>query len=109
MSKDSFALSKEKHKVLIAGLEKFMTEDQPYLNPELTMSQLAEGMKLPRHYITELLRVELKKNFFMMVNDYRVEAVKVMLQNPQNVNMSLFAIALECGFNSKSSFNALFK
>ncbi|MDZ7607048.1 MAG: helix-turn-helix domain-containing protein [Cyclobacteriaceae bacterium] len=108
-SKDNIVLSKEKRRALIASLEKFMTEERPYLNPELTMSELAEGMKLPRHYITEILKVEMNKNFFVMVNDYRVEAVKHMLQNPQSANMSLLTIALECGFNSKSSFNALFK
>lgn len=108
-SDGALVLTKEKRNALISRLEQYMQEERPYLNPELTMSQLAEGMKMPRHYITELLRVELKKNFFMIVNDYRVEAVKVMLQNPRNTNTSLFAIALECGFNSKSSFNALFK
>jgi AraC-like DNA-binding protein len=47
------------------------------------MSQLAEGMKLSRHYITKMLRGELKKNFFVMVNDYRMEEVKQMLQESQ--------------------------
>ncbi len=108
-SKDTLALPKEKRRMLITRLEKYMTEEHPYLNPELTMSQLAEGMKLPRHYITEILREEMNKNFFVMVNDYRVEAVKLLLQDYQCEHKSLLSIALECGFNSKSSFNALFK
>jgi AraC-like DNA-binding protein len=73
------------------------------------MSQLAEGMKLPRHYLTEILREELHKNFFLLINDYRVKEVEKMLQDEENAGMSLLSIALDCGFNSKSSFNALFK
>jgi len=38
-----------------------------------------------------------------------VEAFKEKIVNPKYGNYSILGIALECGFNSKSAFNRIFK
>ena len=43
------------------------------------------------------------------MNEYRVEEFKRQIQNPQNKHLTLLAVALDCGFNSKSTFNRAFK
>ncbi|NRS93879.1 AraC-like DNA-binding protein [Chryseobacterium sp. 16F] len=48
-------------------------------------------------------------NFQDFVNNYRVEEFVKRLKNDQNKQFTLLAIATDVGFNSKSSFNAIFK
>jgi AraC-like DNA-binding protein len=49
------------------------------------------------------------KNFYNLVNDYRVEEVKRRLEDPQYKHLTILAIAYDSGFNAKSSFNTIFK
>lgn len=102
-------LSDVKSEGLLKRMTAYLQIEKPYLNPELTIQELAEGLKLPRHYITEVLKSLLDKNFFTLVNEYRMEEVKNRLLDPDYKNDSILQIALESGFNSKSSFNAIFK
>lgn len=81
---------------------------KPYLNPDLSMDMLSEQLKVPKHKLTEVLNVDIGKNFFQFVNEYRIEAVKSQLRDPNN-QYSIEAIGYECGFNSKSSFFTVFK
>ena len=52
---------------------------------------------------------QLGKNFYDFINAYRVEAFKAKLQDPKFAAYSILGVALESGFKSKSSFNAIFK
>jgi len=49
------------------------------------------------------------KNFYTLVNDYRIDEVKRRLVDPQYKNLTILAIAYDSGFNAKSSFNTIFK
>ncbi|NJN26477.1 MAG: helix-turn-helix transcriptional regulator [Cyclobacteriaceae bacterium] len=90
-------------------LIKYLINEKPFLKPELSIQELADGMKWPRHYITDTLKNRLNKNFFTLINDYRIAEVKMYLANSEHINRPVLEIALACGFNSKSSFNAIFK
>jgi AraC-like DNA-binding protein len=59
--------------------------------------------------VSEVLSTRLKTNFNDLVNSYRVEEVKAKLISPQFSHLTIFGIALESGFASKSSFNRAFK
>lgn len=89
-------------------LKHYFANNKPYLHPDLSMSILAEQLKIPKHHLTEVLNKNLGKNFFQFVNEYRVEEVKKHLSNPKNL-YSIEAIGYECGFNSKSTFFSVFK
>ena len=43
------------------------------------------------------------------MNEYRVEEVKKRMVDPAYKNLTILAIAYDSGFNSKSSFNTIFK
>lgn len=105
---ENLTLTAVRRKEYLTKLARYMEDEQPYLNPELTIQQLADGMKVPKHYLTEIFKKELQKNFFTLINDYRVEEVKSKLLNVQE-KKSVLQLALESGFNSKSSFNAIFR
>lgn len=97
---------------LQAGVQKllsFMEKHKPYLNPELTIQELAEKMNIPKHHLTYIINTGLHKNFFNFINEYRVEEFKRRALDPENDHLTLLAIAFDCGFNSKSSFHNIFK
>lgn len=105
----TYHLSDEEISELEIRLKKLMEGQKLYLNPELSMRNLADNLKAPSHHISYLLNVRFNQNFYEFINNYRLEAVKEELVNPQNKDLSIFAIACDCGFNSQSTFNRIFK
>jgi AraC-like DNA-binding protein len=49
------------------------------------------------------------KNFFTFINEYRVKDVISRFGNPENDKFTILAIAYDSGFNSKTTFNSIFK
>jgi AraC-like DNA-binding protein len=93
----------------ISKISKYMVIEKPYLNRELTIYDLASQLKIPRHFISEVINEHMGKNFYNLINDYRVEEVKQRIVDPAYRNLTILAIAYDSGFNSKSSFNTIFK
>jgi len=86
-----------------------MELSKPYLNPDLTLPQLAGELSISTHLLSRVINEHFKLNFFDFVNRYRVEAFKERILSPDYDNYSLLGIAFESGFNSKSAFNRVFK
>lgn len=102
-------LSKEQKKIYIQKILDFMESERPHLNPELNIQDLSKQIDITRHHLTEILNNELGKNFFNFINEYRVQEVKKRLLDPKFQHLTIVAIAYESGFNSKSTFNSIFK
>lgn len=96
-------------KTQLEKLANYMLEAKPYLNPELTLQDLSSKLNLPKHQITQLLNNYLNKNFFEYINEFRIEETKKRMLDSNYEHLTLVAIAYECGFNSKSTFNTFFK
>jgi len=94
---------------LIDRLKNYMIEKKKYLDPELTLSNLAKDIGISRSQLSQLLNDGLGENFYDFVNKFRVEEVKRLMTDPQARNFNLLGIALEAGFKSKSTFNLIFK
>ena len=91
-------------------LVKSLMEDQKvYLNPELNLSDLAEQANMSRAQLSEIINSGFNKNFNDFVNMYRVDAFKAMIKANKHKQLSLLGIAQDCGFNSKATFNRVFK
>ena len=90
-------------------LKKYMEVEKPYLNMDLDLDELARNLNAYPHYITQILNTIFNQNFYEFINSYRIEEAKAELINPKNNNLTILAIAYNCGFNSKSSFNRIFK
>jgi len=87
----------------------FMEEEKPFLDGELTIHELSKKTGIPRHFITEVLNEKHGRNFFTFVNEYRVKEVIVRINDPKFQHYTILAIAFDSGFNSKSTFNTIFK
>lgn len=90
-------------------LKEYMETAKPYLNPDLSLPQLSAELNISGHYLSQVINEQLKLNFFDFVNGYRVQTFKEMIKQPEYSNYSLLGIAFECGFNSKTAFNRIFK
>jgi AraC-like DNA-binding protein len=75
----------------------------------LTLAELALALSTTPHNLSEVINTRTGQNFYDFVNGYRVDEVKERLRDPNADHLTLLAIGLEAGFNSKSSFNAVFK
>ncbi len=86
-----------------------METEKPYLNPDLDLTRLSEHLKMNPKVTSHIINQDLKTNFYEFVNTYRVEEFKKRLQDEDSNKFSLLGLAYECGFNSKSTFNYIFK
>lgn len=91
------------------GLNRVMAEEKPYLNPDLNMADLVEQLGYSMKQLSQVINQHSGNNFFSYINQYRVEEFKQEVGRPENAHLTLVAIALGCGFASKSSFYAIFK
>ena len=88
---------------------KLMEEEQLYRNQLLKITDIAEALGTNARLISRLINQEFEMNFNDFVNHYRVQAVKAQIDQQAHENYTLLGIALECGFNSKTTFNRAFK
>jgi len=91
------------------ALLEFMSEDSPYLNPDLTLRELSEALSIPNNYLSQIINEKFNQNFFDFINSYRVSESKAWLKDPARRKATMLEIAFESGFKSKSTFNAAFK
>ncbi|MDO6489856.1 AraC family transcriptional regulator [Cellulophaga sp. 3_MG-2023] len=80
-----------------------------YLNSELTLKSLADNLNIHPNVLSKIINNGLGKNFSDFVNEYRVNAFIDKLNSGNYDNITLLGISFECGFNSKTTFNRVFK
>ncbi len=90
-------------------LTQCMGENKPYLDPLLSIGMLSEITQIPQYRISIVLNKLLKQSFYEYINLLRIALVKEKLKAGEAAKFSILGIALDCGFNSKASFNRIFK
>ncbi len=94
---------------LLKQLQRLMTQKELFLNQELTLKEFATAVGMPSREVSRTINKGLDISFIDFVNQYRIERVKTLIADPAYSHLSLLGIALESGFNSKSTFNRVFK
>lgn len=90
-------------------LRRLMIEEKLYLEPQLQLPQVASRLNVSTNLLSQTINQLEKKNFYELVNHYRIDHFKTLLQNPARSHLSILALGLESGFNSKASMNRVFK
>jgi AraC-like DNA-binding protein len=90
-------------------LIELLENERLYLQPDLSIQDLSDKLEVQKHLLTESLNIYLGKNFYTLINEYRIAAFKKMIEEKMHEEFTLLALAYEAGFNSKSSFNMVFK
>jgi len=90
-----------------AKLEKALDVELLYRDPDLTLRQLSDAVGVTEHRVSEILNQHQQTSFYDFVNGRRIEEAKrLLLEEPER---SVLDVALDVGFNSKSTFYAIFK
>lgn len=103
------SLTKENAERYLEQLTAYLGNGQPYLHRDLTLQDVAQDLGIPPHHLTQTINELLQKNFYTLINEYRIEEVKLRLLDPKFAHYNILAIAHDAGFNSKSAFNMIFK
>jgi len=96
-------------KLYVSKITHLMRTEKPYLDANLTLVHLATKLQISSHILSRVINEKFGLNFFDFINQYRIEEVKSKMANPEFDNLSLLGIAFDCGFNTKSAFNRVFK
>lgn len=96
-------------RILNEKLQLILEHERIYLNPDVTLLSLAKAMDTSDKKLSALINHHLKTTFYDLINHYRIEEVKRRLRNKDHLESTLLAIALDSGFNSKTTFNRIFK
>jgi len=86
-----------------------LKQEKTYLNPAYHINMLSGELGIPRHHITQVININLNKNFYTLINELRVQEVIKRLTDSEYSHLTLLGIAFDSGFNSKSAFNRAFK
>ena len=94
---------------ILSRITALMEKDKLYQEPELTLQALADQTGIPPYQVSQVINDGFKKSFYDLINGYRVEEAKRLLLDPKNNNYTILSVGFEAGFNSKTTFNTVFK
>jgi AraC-like DNA-binding protein len=103
------AFSKQQAHDIEKKLTVLMESEKPFLNPRLSSPDLAEMIDITTNQLSQFLNEHLNKNFYDYVNSFRLKEFQQLCKNQGYSHLSILGLAYECGFNSKTTFNAFFK
>ncbi len=103
--KNSFSLG-QNDVAQIENLLDTLAKKRYYEDEQLSLDKLAEYIHLKPIELTELIKKSEYENFYDLINSFRIDAVKQSLADSSE---QIIVIAYQCGFNSKSAFNKIFK
>lgn len=90
-------------------VKKHVLENEPYLEPSLTIQELAKQVSIPVRDLSVLINHHMNQHFFDFVNEFRIQKAMQILKDASKSKHTVLEILYEVGFNSKSSFNTAFK
>jgi AraC-like DNA-binding protein len=90
-------------------LYSLLNDEKIYLDPNISLHVFSNKIGVTAQILSAFLNEELDISFNDLINKYRVEEFKKLINQPENEVLTIIAVAKKCGFNSKSSFNRAFK
>lgn len=102
-------LNEDAAKDLHLRLKYLMNDEKLFTEPELNLSDLAARLDIHPNYLSQVINEMEGVNFYDYINYLRINEFKRLISLPENQKYTLLALAYDCGFNSKSSFNRFFK
>lgn len=86
-----------------------LSQEAIYKENDLSLNDLASTLDIHPNYLSQIINEKRGESFYDLINTFRVEEFKGLIKIPENQQFTLIALAYDCGFNSKSSFNRYFK
>ena len=102
-------LSDEDLKTYSESLNRLMGNEKLYLHETLTLRILAQRLEVEPNLLSHVLNNVLRKSFHDYVNEFRIQEVIRKMDSKEFRHLKIVEVAYECGFNSKATFNRVFK
>ena len=93
----------------VRRLKEAVVANRLYEDAEITLTTLAVKLNIHPHDLSRIINIGLEKNFSDFINEFRVREIARKMQDPASDRLTLLGIAFEAGFNSKTTFNRVFK
>ena len=103
------ALSSNEVNSLYIDIKRRVDKEELYRQNNLSLPKLAEQLELPSHYVSQAINQCSGTNFFDFINKRRVRFITDRLNSSNSARMNILELAMDAGFNSKSSFYSGFK
>jgi AraC-like DNA-binding protein len=103
------SLTAEERDSIQSRLTVLMVNEKIFLNPEITLDELSQKLAVSSKKLSQLLNETYQQNYFDFINSYRIEEAKRLITESEDPKITVLEIMYQAGFNSKSSFNTLFK
>lgn len=88
---------------------KYIEDTQAFKDGDLTLRKLATLINIPEHIISQVINRVTQRSYSDFINSYRINYFLNLIEQKEHEKKTLLYLAYECGFNSKSSFNRVFK
>tara|TARA_R110000850_G_scaffold277086_1_gene422507 strand:+ start:255166 stop:255795 length:630 start_codon:yes stop_codon:yes gene_type:complete len=105
----SNTLSPTEIEIIAGQIVEVLEKDKCYLDPDFSLTALSNALNIPSGKLSLAINKGLEKNFYDLINTYRVREFKNRLTQGADEQMSLLGVAFDCGFRSKSTFNSFLK
>jgi AraC-like DNA-binding protein len=102
-------LSEDLKNKISSEIERIMHEKKLFLNPELSLDDLAEALDYHKNYVSHTINDVYNINFYNLINKYRIDEAKQMLSNPKLHHLSIEGVAKSAGYKSRNVFYPIFK
>ena len=103
------SLTKEQVRELSDKLRCFMEEEEPFLNGEIKLLELAALLGLSANVLSQVINEHSGQSFYDFINRYRAYKAKELIEDKAYANDALINLAADAGFNSKNTFYKYFK
>jgi AraC-like DNA-binding protein len=87
----------------------YLESEKPYVRSDFSMHELCDRLNVSRRKVSYVLNEVIRKNFYGVINEYRIKEAEVLLMKDDLNQMKIEVLGEMVGFSSKSSFNACFK
>lgn len=103
----TWSMKEEEQSNYLNGFIELMEKEKVYKDSELTLNKISEQLQINPKYLSLILNKQLHCSFPHIINKYRIETSKELLENDSG--MTIQQIMYDVGYNSKSAFNNHFK
>ena len=90
-------------------LDSLFELQKPYLEPDLTLQDLAKQINISPRYLSQVINVSFQQSFYDLINRYRIQAFQDRIVEVVSKEKTILELMYDVGFNTKSSFNNVFK
>ena len=91
------------------SIQSFLETERVHTNPNLTLDDLAKSLETTPRQISQVVNQGFDMNFNDYINKMRVDSIISLFKENKQQQFTLLSLALDCGFNSKTTFNRSFK